>query len=109
MADTRYPTIQRFQEKLEADLLRKAVQAINGVLNGQTNNHFRVTLTAGTDQTIIEAPDVASSLAAAVFSSMSDSVTGEEIWIEVGNGTFTVHHEELAGTDRMIGVTIHGG
>ena len=109
MADTRYPTIQRFQEKLEADLLRKAVQAINGVLNGATNNHFKVTLEPGEDQTVVEAPDVASSLAAAVFSPMSDSVVGEEIWIECGSGEFTVHHEELSGTDRMIGVTIHGG
>lgn len=109
MADTRYPTVPRFQEGLQDDLLRKSILAINGILDGHTNNHFKVTLGSDCFSTIVDAPGVCSTVSSATFSPMSESAVKEEIWIEVGSDSFTVHHEHSMDETRVIGVTIHGG
>ena len=93
------------------ELARKTAQVLNGVMQGQTNNAFAVTLRGTPEVTTDITVEFSRStqLAAVVPKSAAaaaDYALGTTYAV-AGNGTITVHHA-AGGTNREYGVVLQG-
>jgi len=86
----------------EKDPLRIA-SAIRSLAEGRSNAPVTATLAASATTTTVPAVNCAagSVVLAIPMSSTAAGTTG--LWIEAGNGEFTVHHNSSAATDRLFG------
>lgn len=79
---------------------RKIAQAVNGILDGKTNNSFKVTLEAGETSTTVQFPP-AKEGASAMFFPQSDQAAqlarDTNVFATVGNGTITITHGSASG------------
>jgi len=83
---------------------RKIAQSVRGVMDGQLNNHYSVTLEAGTTQTDVVYPTARPGVTvlltpqnqlAASFQRANDVWTTSEI------GKVTIHHASAAGGEQF--------
>lgn len=108
MAVTRVKTVpeDRFGEPREH--LRRTIQALNALQNGQGNNHFEVTLRP--DETETTVPMRSATIGSTVqITPMSASAAIEVgFWGEAIQGAVVIHHGSDPGQDRVFGVLISG-
>lgn len=105
---TKYP--REFIAGRENESIRELAQTATALLKGQSNNHFTVTIVAGTTTTTraVEfsrrgvCPFIAMT-SAEVAAAIADGL----LWVETRGGEFIVHHD--AGTeDRELCVALIG-
>ena len=99
--------VQTFQADEPEDHLRELSNKVNGLLKGQTNNWYNVTLEADATETTIEV-EYARTGAMAMCVATSANAAGLACWTVVGEGTITVHHPSGIATDRTVGVLLVG-
>lgn len=92
---------------------RKIVAAINGLVEGRTDNYAQVTLAAGATETVVsnEAAWHCSPNSTIVLSPRSENAAAAlaTTWIKAkGNRTFTIGHASNAQTDRIFDVAFIG-
>ena len=79
---------------------RKIAQAVNGILNGKTNNSFRVTLEAGNTSTSVQFPPARSG-GSAMFFPQNDSAAqlarNTHVFASTSDGQVTITHGSAAG------------
>jgi hypothetical protein len=88
--------------------LRKCAQAINGLLRGESNNTFVVSLEASASETEIDDERITINTTA-ILSPRSAAAAAEmgSIWYAATKGVLTIHHPVGTG-DRSLGVAIFG-
>ncbi len=110
--ETRVETVPQADFGSEKEHLRRVVQALDGLQNGQGNNHFLVTLTPDATETVIDAL-FARTGGVATLQTMSASAaaslaSGKLIWSTVSLKKITIHHDAAPETDRDFGVVLNG-
>ena len=83
---------------------RKIVQALNGVLNGQTNNTFQVTLEAGATSTsvsFVPARDGGSALFFPQNAAAATLARTSDVYASTKSGEVVITHGEAAGGERF--------
>lgn len=108
---------QRVKQIPEADFgqpeehIRRICQLINGLVEGQGNNHYVVTLTPNAVVTRIIAHK-ASKLSAVQLSPMSAAaamaMSAGAVYATVEQNEITLNHDSDAATDRIFGVVLNG-
>ena len=79
---------------------RKLAQVINGILDGQTNNHFLVTLDVGTTETTVPFPPARSGASVLLFPQNASAATLarlSDVFASGSDGVVTVSHGTAAG------------
>ena len=108
---TRVKTVPVSEFGLPDEHIRRLSQAVFGLQNGQANNHFFATLTAGATQTAVRALN-ATIQSVAMLSPMSTSAAvafaSGTVWSEGKAGEIVIHHDSDPATDRLFGVVLHG-
>lgn len=104
----RYPRLDRFWSET-VEHLRKLAQAVNGVLVGETNNHFSITLEVDSVLTEISDP-IFDSEKSVFFSSKSENAAVALCFLstELTKGKLKIHHSSSSTTDRTYGVIVVG-
>lgn len=90
---------------------RLIVQAVRGILDGQTNNTARVTLEANVTTTKLTDLRIASGmvpLLVPMSASAATAVGAGVVYSTVKNGEITIHHDSDTSTDRAFGVVFFG-
>jgi hypothetical protein len=89
--------------------LRKCAQAINGILNGQTNNSYDLVLEAGESSTTITDERITAKTMA-VLSPQNAAAAADlaSMWYVASGGQIVIHHPISASADRNLGVAIIG-
>ena len=95
----------------EGEHRRKLAHALNGVLRGETNNHFTVTLDPDATSTEVSfepsrtgATPVLSPLSAAGATAIA---TGQ-VYAVASDGKVTIHHDSSSDIDRQVALVILG-
>lgn len=109
--ERRVESAREFQTEEPADEMRELAIKINGLLKGQSNNYFLVTMTPGANSTVIPV-EFARVGSYANFSptsqSAADAIALGFVFTVVTDGQITVNHDADAATDRTLGVTLVG-
>jgi len=111
MADNRYPTVPELDYGVPAEHLRRVAQAINGLLDGQGNNHFTITLDANslTTQVLYVPVNINTAVQLTPASATAATAVGAGVvWYDVTSGVITIHHDSTADTDRKFAVLVNG-
>jgi len=93
------------------ELSRKLSESIRGVLRGETNNHFVVTLDASSDCTEVEYSTSRPGLSVLITPQNQDAAEfsrTNNVWGESSNGTVKVCHDATAAGTERYGVVIVG-
>ena len=91
------------------ELARKVGQAVNAIMNGQTNNHFTVTLDPNkTTTTIPYAPARPGSSPVLTPLTASAAASAALVFAEPGTGEVVICHDSSAATDRRYALVIVG-
>ncbi len=109
--ETRVKTVPQADYGLPEEHLRRIVQALDGLQNGQGNNHFLVTLTPGAGQTTINTPSARTGGVATLQAMSPSAATSQamgEIWSTVERGKIVIHHNASTAADRNFGVVLNG-
>ena len=103
-----HPTLPLNWEDRDEMLLLVA-QAVNGMMKGETNNNFDVTLTASATQTTVSEAAVTIGVVP-YFTPRSASAAAAlaNLWTESKPGSLIIHHDSSADTDRTFTVCIFG-
>ena len=88
--------------------IRKVAEGVNELFKGKSNNHYKVTLRAGTAKTVIQTPGgtVRAVPTLAPLDAQS-AATITQIYAVPGSGTVTVFHDSNT-EDRELGVIVVG-
>ena len=90
------------------EFLRKISETVRGLLDGRSNNVFRVTLSDTGTETVIDAPSAMSDQIANLTPiSASAAAQASTTYATVTNGKITVTHAE-GGSDRQFGIILQG-
>ena len=84
----------------EKEHARKLAQAVNGILNGKTNNAFTVTLDAGSTTTSVDfspARDGGSAMFFAQNGSAAELIRTTNVYASTSSGQVTVTHGAAVG------------
>ena len=79
---------------------RKIAQAVNGILNGNTNNTFRVTLEAGTTSTTVPFPPAREGGSVLLFpqgDSAAELVRTTNVYASASSGEVVITHGAATG------------
>jgi len=79
---------------------RKIAQAVNGILNGKTNNSFKVTLEAGETSTSVQFPPAKSGGSAMLFPQNDAAALlarNTNVFASTADGQVTISHGSSAG------------
>jgi len=107
-----FPLVPEFWDDDRRDeILRLTAQAVNGAIQGETNNLLTVTLSAGATST--EVPDPRIDVQKMGFlqptsATAAAAMAAGAVWLEAKKGSFTVHHDNTADTDRTFAVLFGG-
>ena len=107
----RAATVPEFWQGSEEDHRRKIGMAVNMLLRGISNNHFRVTLDAGETETeVLHPPIRAGSTIQVTPGSATAAIAfaAGGIWVETEAGKAIIHHDSSADTDRIFHLTFSG-
>jgi len=114
MAQSNIPraqTVPEFWKGEEEEHRRKLSTAINQIMKGVSNNHFKVTLEAGETSTEVMHPPVrvgaSVSLTPGSASAAAAMATGN-VWVETATGKAIIHHDASAETDRTFHLAFFG-
>ena len=107
MARNRFPVVPLFWNQPE-EHVRKAFQAINGLLNGQGNNVEDVTLVPGATQTDIDVNYATPDTVALVQPRSASAAAATGLWTRSTKGKVTLFHDSNPATDRLFGVVLFG-
>ena len=83
---------------------RKIAQAVNGILNGQTNNTFLVTLEESTNQSIVQFPPARAGGSALLFpqnSSAAALARTTDVFATTTAGQVIITHGAAVGGERF--------
>ncbi len=107
--ETRVKTVPQADYGAPKEHIRRIVQAVAGLQNGQGNNHFLVTLTPGETETTIHA-ESARTGGVAELQAMSASAAAAiaTTWSTVGLRKIVIHHDAATAADRDFGVVLNG-
>ncbi len=110
--ETRVKTVPQADYGNAVEHVRRIVQAVDGLQNGQGNNHFLVTLSPGETETSINAPSARTG-GVATLQAMSESAaaslaSGKLIWSTVERAWIVIHHDAATAADRDFGVVLNG-
>lgn len=110
--ETRVKTVPQSDYGHPEEHIRRIVQALDGLQNGQGNNHFIVTLTPGETETTIIAHSARTG-GVATLQAMSESAaaslaSGKLIWSTVERDKIVIHHDAATAADRYFGVVLNG-
>jgi len=108
VANAPYPVPPQFWDSPE-EMGRLLAQAIRGLLDGETNNTFLVTLDTNSTTTIVSDPRVGITTVA-LMTPQSATAASEiaSVWVTVANAVLTIHHPSTGIADRLWGVAIFG-
>ena len=103
-----FPIVPKFWTDLN-EHLRKASQALNGVLNGETNNALTVILEVNETSTTVPEPRMTTH-SVPLMTPLSASAAADftKFWSEAKNGSIVIHHDSSPITDRKLGVVFSG-
>ncbi len=94
------------------ELVRKVVLPIvNDLQRGKANNTYEVTLTASVTSTTVESSlcTTVSEIVLTPKSATAATALGAGVvWLEPLQGSFVIHHNSTADTDRVFGAVLHG-
>lgn len=109
--ETRVKTVPQSDYGHPEEHIRRIVQALDGLQNGQGNNHFLVTLTPGETETTIIAHSARTG-GVATLQAMSPLAANSQalgvIWSTVERDKIVIHHDASTATDRNFGVVLNG-
>ncbi len=108
VANSDYPVPPQFWESPD-ELYRLLSQGIRGLLDGETNNTFVVTLDTNSTTTTVTDPRVGITTVA-LMTPQSATAAGEmtSVWVTVTEAVLTIHHPSTGIADRVWGVAIFG-
>jgi hypothetical protein len=95
----------------EAEHRRKLGMAVNQLLKGVSNNHFKVTLAQGETITEVAFPPIRPGSTIQLTPGSASAATSYStgvIWAETEAGKAIVHHDASAATDRIFHLTFSG-
>lgn len=108
---TRVETVPESDRGEIEEHLRFIAQGVNGLQNGQGNNHWFATLTPDETETTIFA-NTASIGSVPQLQAMSASAALSQaegvIWAECRKGQIVIHHDASSAADRLFGVVLNG-
>jgi len=84
----------------ESEHSRKLAQTINGVLNGQTNNHFQVTMEVGDAQTKVKFPQAKDGVSVLLFPQNAKAALlsrESDVYASGSGGEVTITHGTAGG------------
>ncbi len=106
-----HQTAPEFWAGRPEELARKQAQVLNGVLRGQTNNVFVVTLRGTPEVTTVVTAEFSRSTQVAALVPKSSAAAVDfalgTTYAVAGNGSITINHEPGA-SDREYGVVLQG-
>ncbi len=104
----RYPRVPT-QGEATPERLLKFAQAINGLLDGNSNNAIAVTLAANATETVV-ANELVHTDTVALFSPQTASavVAMAGVYFTAGNRSLTIHHGSFSDTDMRFGIILCG-
>ena len=86
---------------------RKIADALNGALEGRTNNYLRVTLRP--DETTTVVPWIlVRRQSTAYLTARSASAAAAPVWYSIETGKVTLHHDAQPDTDREFSMLLVG-
>ena len=95
----------------EKEHRRLMAQALNGLLEGQSNNGFKMTLTPGGTGTLYNRIGIAATsvpVLTPMTASAAQALAAGTVWATVTRGALTIHHGTGIGTDLTFGVALIG-
>jgi hypothetical protein len=109
--DNRYKTVPEAHFGTPEEHLRRLVQAVNGLQNGQGNNHFVVTLVPSAATTTVTSRkcNVNSAIQLSPMSASAALSFGTGlVWASAGDETVTINHNSSSVTDRDFAILVNG-
>jgi hypothetical protein len=110
----RTQTTPEFWSQQDADAgehIRKIAQSVNGILMGQTNNHFTITLEAGVEPLTVPFSSAKTGASVLLFPQNADASALGGVYATAstdinGNGQVTVNHGSATGGEKFSLVVI---
>jgi hypothetical protein len=104
----RHPTVPDFWSDA-AEHRRKLAGAVNGLLKGQLNNHYEVTLTPDETTTELVDPNITAETGALLSPlSASAALALANLYSVPTVGSVTFHHDSTSDTDRTFRIFLFG-
>jgi hypothetical protein len=103
--------VQAVYERYEGETsehIRKLAQSLNGLLKGQANNYFDVTLVPGETETEVRVEYARPGAMASLSAASASAAATAGVWTEVLHGVIVVHHDNSEATDRRFVVVLVG-
>jgi hypothetical protein len=107
----RQQIVPEFWQGSEEEHRRKIGQAVNAILRGVTNNHFKVTLEANETTTEVMFPPVREGAGVQITPGSASAATSfatGAIWVETKSEKAIIHHDSTSDTDRVFHLVFSG-